>query len=180
MDRSVGQSRGEQRQVMCEDDGVLQRGKCWRGQRKDKYTEQVINDRKVPGKRHIVKLIDVSLHAQRKITKCGKGWWLFGVNLKIVLCAVVHMCSCGSVLMSLLGREDLAGLPQQCRLVSRLESRVSSQSGFAALFHLHPKTINTKWSENRQQLMSRASGLTAEWPDGLWSESTGLVWHELI
>lgn len=73
-------------------------------ERKDKYTEQIINDWKVPAEGHRVKLLP--LHAQRKMTKCGKKTRKMFLLKFMTLWSRVggsSVCSCRSVLMAPLG-----------------------------------------------------------------------------
>lgn len=74
--------------------------------------------------------------------------WLCGEVLEVVVCAADESFGC----------KYLAGLTQQ-RLACR------SQSGSSASLHLHPKTINTKWSLDRQEHGSPPHRLTDEWPE---------------
>lgn len=96
--------------------------------------------RKVPGKWHIVKRGKWQNVENKRFFFSFQGLWRFGINLKIViLCAVVHMCSCLSWCLSWVWAFGRTPSAAPVSISPRLPSL-----GSAALFHLHPKTINTK------------------------------------
>jgi len=76
MAESDGRSGGEAREVKNKDDGVPQRGKC--RPREWKIYIYIYRQRAVykrledSSKRHIVKFIDLSQYAKRKMTNLGK------------------------------------------------------------------------------------------------------------